>query len=223
MKPKDFKSPFRWEGRHVLIQDQVWFVPDFLESYSTFTFPGWNALFNNNNPVNVEYCSGNGNWIIGKAQENPNINWVAVEIKFERVRKIWSKAKNAGLTNIIILCGEALTATQHYFPSHSVNAVFINFPDPWPKRRHAKHRLIAPPFVEQLHRIMQPEAVFTYVTDDPDTSELAASEMLSHPAFRSLYPDPYYINDFSGYGTSYFEELWRSKGKSIRYLQFNRQ
>src|ERR1700733_14510049 len=109
MKPDDLKAPFAWNNRRVIVEDHIFYVPTRCETYSNFIFPGWNSplFFANENPVSIEYCSGNGAWIAEKAKGDPKMNWVAVEKKFMRVRKIWSKIKNLGLNNLIVICGEA--------------------------------------------------------------------------------------------------------------------
>jgi len=225
MKPNDLKPPFsRGESRHVIIKDRVWYVPETLESIDEFSFPGWehSDLFGNQNPVYVEYCSGNGDWIAEKAQQNPHINWLAVEIKFPRVRKIWSKVKNYRLQNLVILCGEGLQATRSYFPERSVSHVFVNFPDPWPKRRHAKNRLIQSSFIDQMERISVADGEMTLVTDDPDYSLQMIETVMQHPNFVSSYPEPHYQVEHSDYGSSYFEILWRDRGRLIRYHNFKK-
>jgi tRNA (guanine-N7-)-methyltransferase len=140
MKPKNFKCPVTWEERRPLIHDRVLFVPQYYDRHHEWTFPGWESpeVFGRKAPIEVEYCTGNGAWIIEKALANPDRNWVAVEVQFERVRKIWSKMCNEKITNLFIVCGEALTYTRFYVPSHSFSAAYINFPDPWPKEKHAK-------------------------------------------------------------------------------------
>jgi tRNA (guanine-N7-)-methyltransferase len=221
MKPEDLKSPFRWNERCVMIKDRILYVPDYYDRYEEFTFPGWAAIFNNDRPVRLEFCSGNGAWIAAKAAAEPEINWVAVEMQFCRVRKIGSKVINLNLDNLFIICGEAYNATHRYLPSDSIDQVFINFPDPWPKKRHAKHRLIQPRFLDQLQRILKIDHAVTFVTDDPDYSELTIDEFSRHPGFASGYPAPCYLTELPGYGvTSFFEDLWRQKGKMIRYHRF---
>lgn len=224
MKPEDLKNPYSWRNRCVAIQDRVWYVPDCYDHYESFHFSGWHHpnVFAVNRPVKVEYCSGNGDWICAKAKLEPHINWVAVEKQFVRARKIWSKSKNEQLDNVLVLCGEGYTATHHYFPTESIQDVFINFPDPWPKRRHAKHRIIQSAFLQEAWRILQAEGTFTFVTDDKDYSLLFIKEMAKCPGFQSCLEAPYFITECSHYGTSYFEELWRSKGKDIRYHQFQK-
>jgi len=224
MKPKDLKPPTTWEERYVTIQDRVWYVPEHYQRYDQYTFPGWRHgdLFGNDHPVVIEYCSGNGTWIAHRAAEHAKLNWLAVEKRFDRVRKIWSKIKNQALGNLVALCGEAETATRHYFPAGSVDAIYINFPDPWPKKRHAKHRLIKSSFLDEMERILKSGGTVCIVTDDPDYSELVIEEFARHPSFSSSYPAPYYITDLPDYGASYFEELWREKGRVIRYHLFQR-
>jgi len=226
MKPEDFVPSFKREERRTCIYDRVFFVPLTLHNQpkSDFVFPGWEHpdLFGNTNPVYIEYCSGNGAWIADRAAKNPNINWVGVERKFDRVRKLWSKVKNHKLNNMIVLCGEALNATQLYFPTNSVQAVYINFPDPWPKNRHAKNRLIQPSFTNEIWRILQADCPLTFVTDDPPYSAWFIEEIQAQKGFASKYPDPFYVTNIDGYGESYFEQLWRSKGRTIYTHEFKK-
>lgn len=225
MKPKDLKPPTNWEGRYVVIRDRVWYVPDYYQSYDQYVFPGWHSteLFGNDKPVVVEYCSGNGTWIAAKAVQQAHLNWLAVEKRFERTRKVWSKIKNGLLPNLVALCGEGYTATHHYFPSGSIHEAYINFPDPWPKTKHAKHRLIHQAFLDDVHRILRSGGSIYIVTDDVAYSDLTIAEFERHEGFESSYPEPYYITDLPGYGTSFFEDLWREQGREIRYHRFQKR
>jgi len=168
----------------------------------------------------IEYCSGNGDWVIGKALEDPSKPWIAVEKRFDRVRKIWSKMKNKGIDNLLIVCGEAMTFTRHYLLSGSIQEIYINFPDPWPKRGHAKHRLIQKGFVDEMARVACEGGSACLVTDDPDYSEQMIQEMM--PIWKPQVSEPYYTLDFPNYGGSFFDTLWRAKGCAIRYHLFTR-
>lgn len=222
MKPENLKIPYSWEKRSVFLQDRIWFVPPCYDRYHEFTFSGFEHpdFFGNSNPVFVEYCSGNGAWVAQKAIDNPTVNWIAIEQKFERVRKIWSKLKNHQLSNLIIICGEAMTVTKHYFPNSAVDQVFVNFPDPWPKQRHAKHRIIQSSFVNEMSRILKKEGIFTIVTDDPSFSEWVSTIVSQDTTFKNHFPDLGYTTEYGGYGTSYFEEMWRNQGKIIHYHKY---
>jgi tRNA (guanine-N7-)-methyltransferase len=224
MKPEDLKSPFTWEKRHILVHDRIWYVPDQYEDFANFSFPGWNhsLFFEQERPICLEYCSGNGSWIAAKAQSHPEYNWVAIERKFDRVRKIWSKVKNFQLSNLLAVCGEGYRVTHHYIPKESIDSVYINFPDPWPKRRHAKYRIVQLPFIKEIYRILQPGGVLTMVTDDVAYSQEMIHVLHQVLGFQSVFGHPHYIVDYPDYGTSYFEDLWRQKGKIIRYHMFRK-
>lgn len=218
-KPKDLRSPTTSVFSPPVIQDKVWYFPA-LSDPSLFHFPGWisSDLFENNLPIFVEFCSGNGTWIAEKAIQFPQINWLAVEKRFDRTRKIWSKIKNCNLKNLVVACAEGLSLSKHFFPQSSIKQIFVNFPDPWPKKRHAKHRFISPLLFEEASRTLQDGGLLTLVTDDESSSELFLElaksstlpliNTLSYPGYKSPPED---------YGTSFFDSLFRNQGKEIRY------
>jgi len=218
MRPKHLKSPFKWHQRQVVIEDRIWYIPKRCE-HDNFVFPGWiNAqTFAVDQPINIEFCSGNGDWIAAKALANPYENWIAVEKKFPRVRKIWSKLKNHQIPNLLIICGEGLHTIQHYFSSNIIQSIYVNFPDPWPKNAHAKHRLVQPNFMLEIARILKVEGTFTLATDDQEYSDRVIKEMQEIHEFSSLLSDPFYCHEIENYGVSFFEDLWRTQGKEIRY------
>lgn len=224
MKPKDLKPAFTWETRQPLIVDRIFHIPRFYHEHARFSFPGWqdSALFGNELPVRIEYCSGNGSWIVEKAQSDANSNWVAVEKRFDRVSKLWAKVKNCSLKNLFIVCGDAYIFSQNYLPEASVDEIFINFPDPWPKSKHAKHRLMQKDFIQELARTLKLGSKITFVTDDLFYSKMTLEAFLQEERLQSLFPEPFYQSEIVNYGSSFFEDLWRSKGKEIRYNRFEK-
>lgn len=223
MKEKKLRYPFSWQERRPLLTDQVLFVPEYYQGHQEFTMPSWQEIFKNDNPILIEYCSGNGAWIIDKAEKEREKNFIAVEKRFERVQKIHSKMKKRGLSNMLIVAGEALITSSFYFKDESFDQVCVHFPDPWPKEKHAKNRLFQKPFVDEIRRLTKKGAVVRAVTDDVHYSEQIIEKMQEEEGFISSFPHPHYINEWKDYGTSYFEELWRSKGRSIRYMEFQRK
>jgi tRNA (guanine-N7-)-methyltransferase len=225
MRPAHLKSPFTWDQRCVTIHDRVWYIPKHFHSYESFKFPGWQHpdLFTHERPIKIEYCSGNGAWIESRALSEPHVNWVAVEKKFERVRKIWSKIKNHQMDNLIAVCGEGRLATELYFPCQSVAEVYVNFPDPWPKTRHFKHRIVEGNFVKEVHRILQTGGTFTLATDDTNYSAVMIAVLSTHAGFESAIASPYFTHEWPNYGNSFFEKMWRQQGKQIYYHQFRKK
>jgi tRNA (guanine-N7-)-methyltransferase len=103
-----------------------------------------------------------------------------------------------------------------------VDQIFINFPDPWPKARHAKKRIVQDSFVREMARISKVGAETILVTDDELYSSQMSFEMMKGGLWASLLPDPFYATDWPEYGTSFFESLWKTQGKEIRYMKFKK-
>jgi len=223
-KSELLKIPYTWEERCVLIKEKMLYIPPRLPESKEFTFPGWNdpELFGNDQPVCVEYCSGTGAWISEKAAAHPEINWVAVEIKFDRARKVWAKIERMQLKNLFVIWGDGRFVTKNYFAPESISAAYINFPDPWPKNRHAKNRIIDPEFLKDISICLKKDSVLTFVTDDAPYSDWFVQVANEEKRLHSAHPSPYYTNEFPGYGSSYFEQLWKEQGRTIRYHQFKK-
>lgn len=204
MKPKDIKLE-TFEKERPFLQGSLFYVP------KNKSFLEWKGFFQEPLPVVVEYCSGNGTWIVNKALKFKDKNFIAVERRFDRVRKILSKCQNLGIKNLLVVWGEAETFTKHYIEKESVSEIYINFPDPWPKRRHEKHRLLDEEFVHDLTRILKREGAVTVATDDEPYAQNSYQTFCDH--FSSEM-----VSEIPDYGDSFFDALWRSKGKSIFYI-----
>jgi tRNA (guanine-N7-)-methyltransferase len=220
MRPEDLKSTFTWATRAPLLQDKILYVPEYYFKHEEFQMPALSQVFGNNHPLAIEYCTGHGDWIIEKAKQNPQVNWIAVEKQFERVRKIFSKRENNKVTNVLIVCGEAQTFTRYYLSSQSIKEIYINFPDPWPKHRHAKHRLIQKEFIEEMTRIVVVGGKMTCVTDDAPYCQSVIKLMQQSGLWNNLHPEPYFLTNITGYGYSFFESLWKNLGRTIFHTEF---
>jgi tRNA (guanine-N7-)-methyltransferase len=126
------------------------------------------ALFPRAQPLEVEIGAGDGSFLIGWATANPHHNFLGVERLLGRIRKIERKANRAGLTNVRLMRIEASYFLEYLLPKHSVTALHIYFPDPWPKRKHRKNRLINEAFIETCRRVLAPEGTIYVRTDDSD-------------------------------------------------------
>lgn len=223
MKEKKLTIPYSFKERRPHLEDKVLYVPPYYFEHEKFETPSLSSIFENENPISIEFCSGHGDWIVDLAKKDPNRNWIAVEKQFERARKIFSKREKADLKNLLIVCGEAHTFIKYYLKENVVENIFVNFPDPWPKGRHAKHRLIHTDFLDEISRIVKKGGSATFVTDDPTYAENMISLTSSHDKWSSFYKEPYFITEMPDYGYSYFRDLWMSKGKTIHYMNFVNQ
>jgi len=106
-------------------------------------------------PVEIELGAGDGSFIAQYAKLHPEHNFIAVERLLGRARKVEKKAIRAGLENLRIIRIEAGYLIKYLLPERSIIKMHIYFPDPWPKARHSKNRLIQPNFLKDLLKIME--------------------------------------------------------------------
>ena len=107
-------------------------------------------IFGKAQSLEVEIGAGDGSFLVAYAKAHPELNLIGLERLLGRLRKIDRKARRAGLENVRLLRLEAAYFVQYMLPRASVRAFHIYFPDPWPKRRHWKNRLINDAFVPLL-------------------------------------------------------------------------
>lgn len=211
--------PFPWEERRHIFLERFFYVPKKYDSAAFGERIDWTSphVFGNDAPVYMEICSGNGQWIIEQAKAFPNVNWVAVEIRFDRARQIWQKCGVEGLANLYVVCAEALDFLRHYVLPNSIAQSFVNFPDPWPKRQHAKHRIVQAPFVAAIKNVLQCGATITLATDSRPYRDQMLEEFRSWP---SDFPSPFFVTEMDSYGESFFADLWTKKGRELFYLRY---
>jgi tRNA (guanine-N7-)-methyltransferase len=115
----------------------------------------WAERFGRPGPLHVEIGSGNGFFLTGLAQRNPDWNLLGVEIRYKRVVICATKLRTAGVTNAVISRYHAAYLDDLLEP-RSVDGMYVNHPDPWPKGRHEKNRVISRWFLEDVARFVKP-------------------------------------------------------------------
>jgi tRNA (guanine-N7-)-methyltransferase len=126
------------------------------------------ALFPTARPLEVELGSGDGTFLVDYAGLHPERNFLGVERLLGRLRKIDRKGRRAALTNLRAVRIEARYFVEYLLPPASVSAIHLYFPDPWPKRKHHRHRLVNPHFVGVAWRALTADGVVYVRTDDAD-------------------------------------------------------
>lgn len=125
----------------------------------------WRDLFGGDGPIEIEVGCGKGRFLISRAQSEPDRNFLGIERSRKFLRVMRDRTLRAGLTNIRLLCAEAAYFLQTYVPPESVQACYVFFPDPWPKKRHHKRRLVNPAFAATVRSALQPGGVLHLATD----------------------------------------------------------
>ncbi len=146
----------------------------------------WPEIFGNSNPVVCEIGSGKGRFLISSAGTNPGLNYLGIEraVKYHRI--IRQKVERLGLTNVRLLNTDADHFMSSYIPQLSVQQYYILFPDPWPKKRHRKRRLVTETFLDKLLPTLAPGGSIHYKTDYLDYFEQMLSVSRARPDLIEL-------------------------------------
>jgi len=184
--------------------------------------PDWPDRFQNKHPLKLEIGFGNGNFLIEKAIQDPGCSFIGMDFYHKGIRKVITRLDRLKIENVRVVYGDAREKFPLIFQDGELSEIYINFPDPWPKKRHFKRRLIKPPFVELLSRKLAPEGTLRVATD----YEPYAVEILDF-----IEADPGLTNNNSEGGFSAerddcpktkYEKTFLNAGKRIFYLDFKK-
>lgn len=148
----------------------------------------WGAVFGDGRPVEVEIGSGKGTFLVEAAESRPETGFVAVEYARSFADYVRDRARRRDLRNVRVVRMDAARFFEDHVEPGSVAVVHLYFPDPWPKERHHKRRLLKPPFVRVAAGALAPGGEIRFVTDHAGYFEearafLAAEELLEEAPF----------------------------------------
>src|SRR5882672_1578350 len=144
------------------------------------------AMFPQAQPLEVELGSGDGSFLAGYAALHPERNFIGVERLLGRLRKLDRKGRRAGLTNLRGVRIESAYLLEYLLPPHSAAALHVYFPDPWPKRKHWKNRLVNDRFPRIAQQALAPGGIIYLRTDDQAYFEQMTLVFGQSPAFRPV-------------------------------------
>lgn len=140
------------------------------------------SLFNDAREIWLEIGFGGGEHVSGQAAAHPEIGLLASEVFFEGIAKLLGQVGDAGLSNVRVWPEDGRELVDG-LAAQSIDRAFILFPDPWPKARHQKRRIIQPDFLDALARVMRPGGRVRFATDVRSYADEALERFLAHPAF----------------------------------------
>lgn len=144
-------------------------------------------LFGNTNPIIVEIGFGMGDATWQIAKQNPDINYIGIEVHTPGVGKLLSQIKKYDLKNLYIIEHDALEVLENMFSDNSINGFHIFFPDPWPKKKHHKRRMIQRPRTNLLEHKLAQDGYLYFVTDWLPYAEFALEELEQTKGLKNKY------------------------------------
>ena len=171
----------------------------------------WNKVFNNDNNIEVEIGMGKGKFIIEKAIQNPNINYIGIEKYDSPLVSAVKKLEELEINNLKLICIDALGIEEVF--DHEIDKIYLNFSDPWPKKRHAKRRLTSSIFLNKYENLFKDEKHIEMKTDNDDLYDYSCESFIEN-GYDIVKTDTNYLDTIR----TEYEDKFISLGKNINYI-----
>jgi tRNA (guanine-N7-)-methyltransferase len=171
-------------------------------------------LFGNRNSVILEIGSGKGRFLIASATERPDLNFIGIEKSLHYYRVIRDRLTKRGLQNVRLINHDAFLVLQKMIDDNSISEIHIYFPDPWPRRREQKRRIIRPEVLAEMRRVLVDGGSGIYVTDHREYFDAAA------PLIAEVFRSETRIPGLSDPPRTNYEAKYRAEGREIYEVRF---
>jgi tRNA (guanine-N7-)-methyltransferase len=196
--------------------------PLFLRCENLDQPPLWQSIFGNTNPIALEIGCGIGDFIAKTAQDNPQQNFIAIDYYNKGCDSTCRRLDRHGITNVRVLRVEAREFVAAYIPENSLTALYINCPDPWPKKRHRKRRLVNSEFIEFMRCYLRTGADFYFATDFEDYGLDVAEFMSRQQGYKNLLMPDLSRHELADYHSSKYMLKFIAEGKKIHFVNYRK-
>ncbi|MGM9881755.1 MAG: tRNA (guanosine(46)-N7)-methyltransferase TrmB [Bacilli bacterium] len=176
----------------------------------------WHKLFNNNNPIYIEIGMGKGNFIINNALNNPNVNYIGIEMYDSVILRAVEKSNDLEINNLYLVRMDARLIDNIF--DHEIDLIYLNFSDPWPKERHTKRRLTSKEFLSRYDSIFRDKKRIIMKTDNINLFNFSV-ESLREYGYDITYLTNDLHKDKDDIITTEYEDKFTSMGIKINYLE----
>lgn len=186
---------------------------------------GWEALFPElARPLRIvlEIGFGRGEFLIDLAARAPEVAHVGVEVSWKRVLKMARRLARSELANVRLVHGAGQQVVAEAFGPGSLEAVWINFSDPWPKKRHHGRRLVQPALVAALAERLRPSGVLHVATDDVGYAEHIDAVLAAEPRLANAFAPARWRREVPGRTPTAYELAWRAEGRPLHFWEYRR-
>ena len=178
----------------------------------------WNSLFKNDNPIYIEIGMGKGKFIIENAINYPNINFIGIEKYDSVIAKSLQKIPD-GLNNLVMVREDALNIDEIF--SHEIDKIYLNFSDPWPKKRHHLRRLSSRVFLEKYDNIFKNKKIIEMRTDNRDLFQYSLVSFSEYGYTLEKVSLDLHTDEMPEITTEY-EDKFSKDGMPIYYVMCNK-
>jgi tRNA (guanine-N7-)-methyltransferase len=183
------------------------------------------SFFKNQNPIVLEIGCGKGEYTVALAQKFPEVNFIGIDIKGERIWKGARQAIDGGIANAVFLRIQA-ERLNYFFGSNEIAGIWITFPDPQPRQSREKKRLTSPRFLERYSRILAPGSPIHLKTDSSELFDYTLGVIKEHGHILQyhtfdLYEKASVDEPLIKETQTHYERIFREEGIPIKYLRFS--
>lgn len=179
----------------------------------------WAQLFGNERPVEVELGCGKGMFLKEAARLQPEVNFLGVDWAQKYLRIAEERLDRAGLARVRLMRADGLDVLARWVPPASIRVLHIYFPDPWPKKRHHKRRILRPEMLALAARALPPGAQLRLATDDAAYAEVIRELLAGAREVFSPLPWP---DDDPGRLPTNYALKWTRAGRSLWWARYRR-
>ncbi len=176
----------------------------------------FNKLFNNDNPIHLEIGMGKGNFIINMAKKYPNINFIGLELYTNVIARAIKKLNEEDIPNLKLININALELNDIF--DKEISCIYLNFSDPWPKKRNAKRRLTSEVFLSVYDNIFKGDKLIIQKTDNIGLFESSIVSLSQYGYTIEEISLDLHNTDIDNVETEY-EHKFASQGIKINYLK----
>ncbi|WP_096152906.1 MULTISPECIES: tRNA (guanosine(46)-N7)-methyltransferase TrmB [Bacillus] len=174
----------------------------------------WHEVFGNNNPIHIEVGTGKGNFVTGMAAANPNINYIGIELYESVIVVALQKVIDSKLPNVKLLNVDAVNLPE-IFASSEVGQVYLNFSDPWPKKRHEKRRLTHSDFLDLYKKVLVDKGEIHFKTDNRGLFEYSLISFNEYGLQLKYVSLDLHNSDYEGNVMTEYEQKFSELGQPI--------
>jgi tRNA (guanine-N7-)-methyltransferase len=177
-------------------------------------------IFGRDAPRTLEIGCGNGDTLSELAGLHPDRDFIGIEVHRPGVGRLLNTLASANLDNVRVICADAVDVLDRCVPDASLDAVLLYFPDPWPKKRHHKRRIVQAEFAACVSGKLKPGGHFRLATDWPEYAEHMLTVLTACPGLINAATDGHYVPRPAERPLTKFERRGLNRGHPVRDLVF---